>query len=58
MKLYYSAGFCSLATHIILIEAGLDFSIKRVVLKKKCTEKGIDFYTINPKDQVPVLHYC
>lgn len=57
MKLYYSAGACSLAPHIVLRETGLDFSIERVDLKKKCTEKGVDFYTINPKGQVPVLQF-
>ncbi|QBY43559.1 Glutathione S-transferase GST-6.0 [Arsenophonus nasoniae] len=35
MKLYYSAGTCSLAPHIVLRETGLDFSIERVDLKKK-----------------------
>ncbi|HGJ5872492.1 MULTISPECIES: glutathione transferase GstA [Arsenophonus] len=55
MKLYYSAGACSLAPHIVLRETDLDFSIERVDLKKKCTEKDVDFYTINPKGQVPVL---
>lgn len=55
MKFYYSAGACSLALHIILRETGLDFSIERVDLKKKRTEKDIDFYTINPKGQMPVL---
>lgn len=49
MKLYYSPGACSLSPHIILREAGIDFSIERVDLKTKTTEHGVDFNTINPK---------
>lgn len=55
MKLYYAPGACSLSPHIILREAGLDFSIERVNLKEKKTEKGEDFLVINPKGQVPTL---
>ncbi|KPD02437.1 glutathione transferase GstA [Moellerella wisconsensis] len=55
MKLYYSPGACSLSPHIILREAGIDFSIERVDLKTKTTEHGVDFNTINPKGQVPFL---
>jgi glutathione S-transferase len=55
MKLYYSPGVCSLATHIALIEAGLQFSIERVDLKTKQTAGGADFRQINPKGYVPAL---
>ncbi len=55
MKLYYAPGACSLSPHIILRETGLDFSIERVNLKEKKTEKGDDFLAINPKGQVPTL---
>ena len=55
MKLYYAPGACSLSPHIILRETGLDFSIERVNLKEKKTEKGEDFLAINPKGQVPTL---
>jgi glutathione S-transferase len=30
MKLYFSPGACSLSPHIVLLEAGLDFSAERV----------------------------
>ncbi|NHB60564.1 MULTISPECIES: glutathione transferase GstA [Photorhabdus] len=55
MKLYYQPGACSLSPHIILREAGLDFSVIKVDLKTKKTENGDDFFAINPKGQIPTL---
>jgi glutathione S-transferase len=55
MKLYYSAGACSLSPHIVLLELGLPFSMEKVDLKSKKTEKGIDYLTINSKGAVPAL---
>jgi len=55
MKLYYKAGACSLATHITLIAAGLDFAAEAVDLKTRLTETGDDFLKINPKGYVPAL---
>jgi len=55
MKLYYKAGACSLSPHIILREAGLDFSIVKVDLATKKTENGDDFFAVNPKGQIPTL---
>nr|4G9H_A Chain A, Glutathione S-transferase [Yersinia pestis]4G9H_B Chain B, Glutathione S-transferase [Yersinia pestis]4GCI_A Chain A, Glutathione S-transferase [Yersinia pestis]4GCI_B Chain B, Glutathione S-transferase [Yersinia pestis] len=55
MKLFYKPGACSLSPHIVLREAGLDFSIERVDLVTKKTETGADYLSINPKGQVPAL---
>jgi glutathione S-transferase len=55
MKLYFSPGACSLSPHIVLREAGIDFTTERVDLRAKVTESGADFRTINPKGQVPTL---
>jgi glutathione S-transferase len=54
MKLYYSPGACSLSPHIVLREAGLPFDLVKVERSKK-TDKGEDFWAINPKGYVPVL---
>ncbi|MCW2474129.1 MULTISPECIES: glutathione transferase GstA [unclassified Symbiopectobacterium] len=55
MKLYYTAGSCSLFPHIVLREAGQDFTLESVDIKKKKTAGGKDFMAINPKGMVPVL---
>ena len=55
MKLYLAPGACSLADHIALHEAGLEFDRIWVDLRTKRTEEGGDFNAVNPKGYVPAL---
>lgn len=55
MKLFYSPGACSLAVHIVLREIGQSFSLERVDLATHKTERGEDYYRLNPKGYVPLL---
>lgn len=55
MKLYYSPGACSLASHIVLAETGKPFAIERADIRAKKTETGADFLGITPRGAVPVL---
>jgi glutathione S-transferase len=55
MKLYYSAGACSLSPHIVMREAGIPVQLVKVDLSTRKTEDGTDFRTINSKGYVPTL---
>lgn len=55
MKLYLTPGACSLADHIAMCEAGLEFDRVKVDLRAKRTEHGDDFTRVNPKGYVPAL---
>jgi glutathione S-transferase len=57
MKLYFSPGACSLSPHIVLREAGFNFDLEQVDNREKKTKSGKDYWTINPKGQVPVLEF-
>jgi glutathione S-transferase len=55
MKLYYSTGTCSLSPHIVLLEAGLPYTLEKIDFATKKTSTGIDYFTINSKGTVPAL---
>jgi glutathione S-transferase len=55
VKLYYTAGACSLAPHIVLHEIGAPFETSEVDLSTKRTKSGGDYKGINPKGAVPAL---
>lgn len=55
MKLYLLPFACSLACHIALREAGIDFEPVKVDVRSKKTADGGDFLQINSKGYVPTL---
>lgn len=55
MKLFYTPGACSLASHIAATEAGLPLTLERVDLRSKTTETGRDFNSVSVKGYVPAL---
>jgi glutathione S-transferase len=55
MKLYYSAGACSLSPYIVLNESGLAFEAISAPTKTHKLADGTDYYTINPLGYVPLL---
>ena len=55
MRLYYSPGACSLASHIVLHESGLPFQGVVASTKTKKLADGSDYTAINPLGYVPLL---
>jgi len=54
LKLYYSSGACSTASHIALAEAGAEFTAERVSFAA-AQQRSPEFLAINPKGRVPAL---
>lgn len=57
MKLFYAPEFSSLADHIAMLEAGLQFDIAKVDIWTKQIEGGGSYLEINPKGYVPALMF-
>ena len=55
MKLYYAKSTCSLSPHIVLLEAGLPFTLEKIDFALKKMSDGTDYLTINNKGTVPAL---
>jgi glutathione S-transferase len=55
MKLYYSPGACSMAPHIVALEAGHKLDYVKVDIPNKKTEGGDDYWKVNFKGYVPTL---
>ena len=54
IKLFYSLGSCSLASHIALEEAGADYEAVRIDVRRGDQRKP-EYLAINPKGRVPAL---
>lgn len=54
MRLYYKAGACSLAPHIVMAELNMVYEIEAVDLATKTCASG-DYKMINAKGSVPAL---
>jgi glutathione S-transferase len=55
MELFFSPMACSLASRVVLYEAGADARFTQVDGKAKRTADGRDYWQINPMGQVPAL---
>lgn len=55
MKLYYAPGACSMAPHIVALDAGQKLELVKVDIPTKKTEHGDNYWKINPKGYVPAL---
>ena len=54
-KLYYTPTSCGAASFLAASIGGLDFDSETVDLATHKTKSGADFYTINPKGNVPTI---
>ena len=54
LTFYYTPKTCALATHIALIDAGADYTLRRIDFKSG-EQRSPEFLAINPKGRVPAL---
>ncbi len=57
-KLYYTPTSCGAASFIAATLGGLTFDSETVDLATHKTKSGADFYTVNPKGNVPTLAFA
>lgn len=55
MKLFYAPHTCSLAPHIVALEAGLSLDTEQVDLRTHRTAAGHDYRAVSPLRYVPAL---
>jgi glutathione S-transferase len=55
MKLYYAPAFSSLADHIAMLEAGIQFDVVKIDIWSKQIEGGGNYMEVNPTGYVPAL---
>lgn len=55
VKLYYTPTSCGASSFICAFIGKLNFDCEAVDLATHKTESGVDFYTINPKGNVPTI---
>jgi glutathione S-transferase len=56
-KLYYSSTSCAAASFIAAFKSGVQLDCEQVELMTHLTASGVDFYTINPKGNVPCMEF-
>ncbi|PQZ82807.1 MULTISPECIES: glutathione S-transferase family protein [unclassified Brevundimonas] len=54
LKLYYSPGACAMASHIALEEAGADYELQKVDLKKG-EQRTPEYLAVNPAGSTPAM---
>jgi glutathione S-transferase len=55
VKLYYTSTSCGAANFITAFLSGINIEAEQVDLPTHKTASGVDFYTVNPKGNVPTL---
>jgi glutathione S-transferase len=57
MKLFWYPGYCSLASHIALREAGAEFTLEKIDLDTGITDAGRRYRDVNPAGHIAALEF-